>query len=715
MKLRKQLWVVSLITLTLPWVGCQYIREMENTLRQGQTEALGATAQAVAARLGSDPQTVASLTQLNPPSGSVPLYAHRLLSAPIIDAYNDEWLAQFYSLQILRGDTGNSGAKIIAGTGPNTENARLFLFIQVNDQERHYFDPTLPSPLHSDHILLHIQPSTTGTTQYQPLVIYATGPGDLQTAWLRDDGTLERDFWVSGISSEWRAGYQLELSIPLSWAEKGVGIEVFDAGKHNTHRLERIASNLSRKNTVPPLINQSATLSRELDIFTRNGIQLHIASRGGRPIATAGSLSTNASHQLNNRHSFINWFYRTALGTVGLPQLGDSRATGLLDTPEIYQSLGASPARNGVSPQGWYQHGTHKLARVTAPIFNLSQNDLRDHGDINASSANIPIAVVVADQSADGLASLTSSAFYRLLFYSLIVTFAASLSLILYASWLSLRIRRLSLAAANAISDSGKIVDEFPVFKSQDELGDLSRNYATLLMRLREYTNYLRSLSSKLSHELRTPLAIVKSSLENLEHEPLSPQATTYAERAKEGTNRLSNILNAMSAASRVEQAIGAAELETIPCDELLGNLKGAYEDVYRQATFKLNIRHDEGPLKLLASGELLVQMFDKLVDNAADFCPKNGKIELGLYRQRNDIVFTVHNEGPPLPKHMHGQLFDSMVSVRDKPTKPDNGQHLGLGLYIVRLIADFHRGEVQCYNLPHNSGVMFEVRLPIT
>ena len=52
------------------------------------------------------------------------------------------------------------------------------------------------------------------------------------------------------------------------------------------------------------------------------------------------------------------------------------------------------------------------------------------------------------------------------------------------------------------------------------------------------------------------------------------------------------------------------------------------------------------------------------------------------------------------------------MVSVREKPDD-DESHHLGLGLYIVRLITDFHHGEVNAYNIPDNSGVIFEVKLP--
>jgi proteobacterial dedicated sortase system histidine kinase len=692
MKLRKQLLLVSLITLTLPWVGCQYIREVESTMRQGHTDALGATAKAVAARLGSDALTSSELNRLNPPPGSVPLFAHTRASPPLIDGYGEDW--QQHSLQTLRDSQGQLRTRIAAAYVPQAADKRLYLYLRVTDDSLQYFKPTQQSPGESDHLLIRLN-REDGANK---LLVYATGAGDLKTAWLDTNGVVTPNYQVTGVSNETKSGYLMEMSLPIEWAEAGLGIEITDT----SHSLPS-SHNLGREGKIPPLIRASSSLSDELQVFQRSGVRFQIANRGGRPIAQAGMLTSTESQAHEQRHSFLNWFYRLAIGTQTVPILDDSWHTGSLDTPEISHALSASPADNGIVHHGRYQQGSNKLTRVAIPVF-----------DLHAKAPAEPIAVVVADQSTDTLSTITSSAFYKMLFYSMVVTLAASISLITYASWLSLRIRRLSRAAASAISDSGKVADDFPVFTSQDEIGDLSRNYAQLLTRLREYTNYLRSLSSKLSHELRTPLAIVKSSLENLEHEALSDKARTYAHRAMEGTSRLSNILNAMSAASRVEQAIGAAEVETIPCDELLTNLKGAYQDVYQNATFTLNIRRDEGPLKLQGSGELLVQMFDKLVDNAADFCPKEGKIELGLYRRNDRLIFTVHNQGPPLPRHMHGQLFDSMVSVREKPSGPEGGQHLGLGLYIVRLIADFHRGEVQCYNVPDHSGVIFEVSLPV-
>jgi len=71
-----------------------------------------------------------------------------------------------------------------------------------------------------------------------------------------------------------------------------------------------------------------------------------------------------------------------------------------------------------------------------------------------------------------------------------------------------------------------------------------------------------------------------------------------------------------------------------------------------------------------------------------------------------------VSNRGPRLPESMAGKLFDSMVSVR---SGGGNGEpHLGLGLYIVRLIAEFHGGRAEALDREDGSGVVMRVRCPL-
>lgn len=152
-----------------------------------------------------------------------------------------------------------------------------------------------------------------------------------------------------------------------------------------------------------------------------------------------------------------------------------------------------------------YRYGVYNLGRVAVPVVR--------QGRILGS--------VVVEQTSAGILAQTNSAFQRLFFYTLLATLVAGVGLVAYASWISLRIRKLSHAADSAMREDGKLENKFSVSSAQDEIGDLNRSYAKLLTRLQEYTDYLRTLANKLSHELRTPLAVVRSSLDNLDNENL--------------------------------------------------------------------------------------------------------------------------------------------------------------------------------------------------
>jgi two-component system sensor histidine kinase ChvG len=163
-----------------------------------------------------------------------------------------------------------------------------------------------------------------------------------------------------------------------------------------------------------------------------------------------------------------------------------------------------------------------------------------------------------------------------------------------------------------------------------------------------------------------------------------------------------------MTAATRVEQAITQTERERFDLGAVVSSCVTAYADVYSGHEF--DARLPESPVLVDGSPELVEQMLDKLVDNAAGFAREGSVIEIGLEPDAGDIRLTVVNRGPLLPDAMRHQLFDSLVSVRaaegDKP-------HLGLGLYIVTLVVDFHRGSVSAENLADGSGVRITVVLP--
>ena len=146
-------------------------------------------------------------------------------------------------------------------------------------------------------------------------------------------------------------------------------------------------------------------------------------------------------------------------------------------------------------------------------------------------------------------------------------------------------------------------------------------------------------------------------------------------------------------------------EPETFDLFAVLQSTTGAYRDVYPARQFDFSTDLTAGPMS--GSPELIIQMLDKLVDNAVEFSVDGDTIQIGLGRDTDDLVLTVSNPGPPLPEHMRTQLFDSMVSVRNG----GDNRHLGLGLYVAKLIAEGHSGKITAANT--DNGVEFAVALP--
>jgi two-component system, OmpR family, sensor histidine kinase ChvG len=109
---------------------------------------------------------------------------------------------------------------------------------------------------------------------------------------------------------------------------------------------------------------------------------------------------------------------------------------------------------------------------------------------------------------------------------------------------------------------------------------------------------------------------------------------------------------------------------------------------------------------------DLAAQLLDKLVENAVDFAHSGAPVRVALEEKGGSALLTVSNKGPLLPDKMRTRLFESMISVRDAPAAAT--PHLGIGLYVARLIAQFHGGSIAASNLASGDGVAVGVRIPL-
>jgi dedicated sortase system histidine kinase len=316
---------------------------------------------------------------------------------------------------------------------------------------------------------------------------------------------------------------------------------------------------------------------------------------------------------------------------------------------------------------------------------------------------------VIVEETTNAVLAERNRAFERLFSIVLAALLIGSVALTLYASRLSSRIRRLRDEAEAAIDAQGRTRGSVAASTAGDEIGDLSRSFASVLSRLAQHASYQQNMASRLSHELRTPIAVVKSSLDNLLLTPLPDDARVYIDRAHQGLSRLTHILTRMTEATRLEQSLGDAERQRFDLAKVVAGSVDGYRLAYRGRAIELEL--PPGAVFIDGAPELIVQMLDKLVANAAEFGRPGTAIVVRVSRVDLGVRLAVENEGPPLPEAMRGRLFDSMVSVRSGQGGEE--PHLGLGLYIVRLIAEFHRGSATAENRSDSRGVVVSVTLP--
>ncbi len=711
MRLRFQLLLVSLCLLLLPWGAWQYLKAVDIALRKSQEQSLFESARLLADRFSFDAYLLdepfvglpkrTSLQSFSDKYTS--LYAYPLSTLPVMDGYSDEWRNQAIDvIQTAVQIDNDFSMDVQIGEYEN----KVYFYLNIYDEDIRYYNPSIPDAfatgeISEDHLRLTIYDASHHAASYR---IRTSAPSRIDAHYYDQVGVLQREHLISGVWRESQQGYHVELSVDKQLLRHGFLLE---AVNHNASG----AVTRPQNDNIVGLLNQSNSVARLTDkpiwlTMLSNDIQSSINAMHAPSLSIkiinpqkwlVASMSAQQQKIARDVPWLVEWFYRQLLEAEKLPL----RNRHLFHSYSSYKEVELSQ-QEGASLQ-WYRSSRpfsrQTLASVAHPIYDVSSSRLQGY--------------LLIEKTTDQLVALTTSAFSRLFLYTVGTFLVVVLLLFSYANWLSFRIQRLYHAVTGAVNETGGLNLEkrtWPESDRKDELGELSRSYRDLLLQQQEYNHYLRTLSSKLSHELRTPIAVVKSSLENMRQVKNTQSQHQYNDRAQEGLQRLNHILNAMSSASSVEESIRLAEFEQIDLKEFLSHLTIAYNDAYTDYTivFSANV---ESAFAMVAQ-ELFVQMMDKLIDNAVDFSSTEDDIVIGLYSQKDTFVITVENIGPVLPDVMNNNVFESMVSLRSQK-ETGKSVHLGLGLYIARLIADCHSGEISAQNRWDDRGVVFSVFIP--
>jgi len=689
LKLRNQLLLISLLTLLIPWAGYLFIQELEQTLRQQQLKTLSQHAELIAKQLKRNKFSIASKKPGTKKSGSYqPVYAFKLPAPIILDGYFDDWRAVSQQTIPLYDAENDFSTRYLAGINGN----RFYLFISVASKNTRYRNPSRRELTNNDHLLLKL---TTNDGVITDIIASPIAPGPLDLLSRSGSRHFVKDSSLRGYWQDTHNGYQIELEIPLSRIEHGLGFTVIKPSSAHSGKQWSGITPPEEKRILANVMYRQQALESLLEPYQQRHTRISVLNKETWLIAQLGQTNEEQYSSPWQQGEYRS-LARDILLSVFKAVLGKSKPTDVEEkaSPGQRNNTIIQAALNNQATSNWFTDPSNHQAIIAAayPV---------------TFDGNAP-GVILVEQTTDAIASLSDRAMVKLIAISFSVVLLIVFVLLGFASLLSWRVTRLRNHIEESISEDGRMGLFYEPSTTKDELGDLSRSFASMHKEVSSYTEYLESFSKKLSHELKTPLAIVRSSIENISMIDNNEEVVTYLQRADNGAKRLSLILQSMSEASRLEKSIANTEKEQFDLSEVALGTGKAFQGLLKE--HKLSLTVEPGPKNISGSPELIAQLLDKLIENARDFTPQNGKINIALDTKGNNYRLRVSNEGSLLPVKMKRDIFNSFVSLRGSDQKEG---HMGQGLVIVKLITDYHNGKVTAFNLENKSGVCFEVRLP--
>jgi dedicated sortase system histidine kinase len=714
---------------------------MEKYLRFGQEQTIVGTARALATALHERPNLFNNQASFLPNvEKGKDLYSYQLTTAIQLDGLTNDWplfdsRTHFYgeNNQLVNPAKQSNSLHFNAVIGQYDK--YLYMMFTVVDDQLVYRHQNARGIFQNDHLELGLVDSSNNFNRFvisnkksgwlDAYNVHSPLVNNLQTyldttAHKAIDKPIETPKDIINVAPkiqghwlETTQGYNVELRIPMELVGDNIAFAFHDVdAKFSPVNTIVGSADPSKAGTLGTVLVPSPEIERIVKGMSYTNSSIWVVDQHQRVLAKAGNLkqasgvwnNRRPSHNADNSSTFENsWHY--------------VETNWLL--PLYYRFL-SKPPKDFIDELYDAQRLTGKHIEHALSGSAHSQWRLTTDQKAVVLSAAYPIYInkqvhgaVIVEETTNGIRTLRNRALERLFTSILAIMLLGATTFFLFATRISNRIRVLRNQAEESIDENGRINHQLTASDTNDEIGDLSRSFSTAVNRLSQYNHYLEGMSSRLSHELRTPIAVVRTSLENLTMYELPEKTEPYIERAQTGINTLNLILTNMSEATNVEQMLQRTEKTPFNLQHVLSGCVQGYQQIYPEFSFTLsgdNIKNtDRKMTNISGSPEHIAQLLDKVVANAVEFSDDN-KIGISLQETPTDITIHISNNGKLLPELMKDRLFDSMVSMRD--TKKQSQPHLGLGLYIARLITEFHQGNITANDHHNPSGVTISVML---
>ena len=245
-----------------------------------------------------------------------------------------------------------------------------------------------------------------------------------------------------------------------------------------------------------------------------------------------------------------------------------------------------------------------------------------------------------------------------------------------------------------------------------------ARHAADLIDRIR-YEQALQDVDRRkdeflatLAHELRNPLAPIRNAVELMRWADGNADVLRKAGGVMERQlGHLVRLVDDLLDISRVTQGKVQLRKERVELAAVVQNAVELSRPVMEAQSHELTVTLSPEPVHLEADPTRLAQVFTNLLDNAAKYSEKGGRIWLSAERQGAEVVVSVRDTGIGIASEHLPRIFEMFSQVTPALERSHGG--LGIGLALVRGLVELHGGTVEARSAGAGSGSEFVVRLP--
>ena len=245
-------------------------------------------------------------------------------------------------------------------------------------------------------------------------------------------------------------------------------------------------------------------------------------------------------------------------------------------------------------------------------------------------------------------------------------------------------------------------------YQMRDHLAEARRTADSLREADRRKDEFLAILA----HELRNPLAPLRHALETLRLARESPEAARSAREIMDRqVGQMVRLIDDLLDLSRVSSGKIKLDRQPIAIDAIVHDALEVCRPAIEAGRHELRVSLPGAPLIVEGDRTRLVQVLCNLLSNAAKYTAPGGRIELEASAEDGEAVISVADNGVGIPPEMLTRVFEMFTQVEDTLQRSQGG--LGIGLTLVKRLAELHGGRVEAQSRGRNQGSRFVLHLP--